>query len=69
MDNDDLNLDKQDLPRCAEDLPPMPHWFDLALSYVGDVVFFVFCLLVIVGFFLFVGFGLTYWLSHVQWLP
>lgn len=70
MDNDDLNIDKVDLPKCAEDPPPQltpPKWLDSYLSMIGDAFFCAFCVIVIIGFFMFVGFGLQYFLT--QYVP
>lgn len=66
-----------DLPACCDDKPPMPDgvtlprpaWVNRALGAFGDVAFVVSCVLVIVCFFMLVGFGLQHWLSRIVWLP
>jgi len=72
-----VRLDCVPLPSCCDDRPPLPDgvtlprpaWVNRALGAFGDVAFVVSCVLVIVCFFMLVGFGLQHWLSRIVWLP
>lgn len=61
-------------PKVNEDLPPLPEavtftypssWLNM-LSYVADCMFAVFCCAIIIGFFMFVAFGIRYFVGRMQ---